>query len=230
MKEKILFVEDDESLAFITRDNLEIKGYDVTHFMKGGQALNYIKNGQNYDLAILDVMLPDVDGFTLAAEIRKQSQDTPILFLTAKSMKEDRLKGFETGGDDYLAKPFSIEELIYKIGVFMKRKKVVHQSNQQSYKIGGYQFDFSNLSLSFEESVKRLTHREAEVLLMLIKQKSKVVTRESILEQIWGENDYFYGRSLDVFISKLRKYLKKDPNIEIINIHGIGFKIIENAV
>ena len=227
-KAHILYVEDDETLGFITKDNLEMQGYQISHYDNGGAALSNLK-ANNYDMAILDIMLPEVDGFTLAQELRARNKDIPILFLSAKSMKEDRLKGFMMGADDYITKPFSIEELVLRIQVFLRRNKVQNQTTQSIHKVGEYQLDYNNLlltNISGEE--KLLTQKECDVLRFLLDRKNEVCKRSVILEQIWGENDYFMGRSLDVFISRLRKYLSADVSIHIENIHGVGFKLRTN--
>lgn len=221
-KAHLLYVEDDASLSFVTQDNLELQGYQITHCEDGQSALKVIEN-QQFDLCILDVMLPGVDGFTLAQEIRKTNPNVPILFLTAKSLKEDRIHGLRIGADDYITKPFSIEELILKIEVFLRRSQVVQPSKNNGFKIGKYFFDYANLTLSKNEHIKRLTQKEADLLSFLSKHKNQVVKRSAILETLWGEDDYFLGRSLDVFISRLRKYLGEDEAIRIENIHGVGF-------
>lgn len=221
-KAHLLYVEDDASLSFVTQDNLELQGYQITHCEDGQSALKVIEN-QQFDLCILDVMLPGVDGFTLAQEIRKTNPNVPILFLTAKSLKEDRIHGLRIGADDYITKPFSIEELILKIEVFLRRSQVVQPSKNNGFKIGKYFFDYANLTLSKNGHIKRLTQKEADLLSFLSKHKNQVVKRSAILETLWGEDDYFLGRSLDVFISRLRKYLGEDEAIRIENIHGVGF-------
>jgi DNA-binding response OmpR family regulator len=223
MKAHLLYVEDDESLSFVTKDNLELQGYRITYCADGKQALGVIQENE-YDLCILDVMLPEVDGFTLAQEIRKYNTDVPILFLTAKSLKEDRIKGLKLGADDYITKPFSIEELILKIEIFLRRSKISTPSTATKYKLGDYSFDHSNLNLTAENFSKKLTQKEADLLQMLVENKNQVLRRSDILKKIWGEDDYFLGRSLDVFISRLRKYLKEDPRLTIENIHGVGFR------
>ena len=225
MRANILYVEDDESLGFVTRDNLELKGYDITHCTDGQQAMDVVKQNQ-FDLCLLDVMLPEIDGFTLATEIRKRDTHIPILFLTAKSLKEDRIHGLKLGADDYITKPFSIEELILKIEVFLRRSKNTGGNSIQVYQIGQFELDVRNLSLSGAEVNRKLTQREADLLRFLIENKNQVVQRSVILEKLWGENDYFLGRSLDVFISRLRKYLKVDSSLKIENIHGVGFRLI----
>ena len=223
MKAHLLYVEDDESLSFVTKDNLELQGYRITYCADGKQALGVIQENE-YDLCILDVMLPEIDGFTLAQEIRKYNTDVPIIFLTAKSLKEDRIKGLKLGADDYITKPFSIEELILKIEIFLRRSKISTPNAATKYKLGDYSFDHSNLNLNAENFSKKLTQKEADLLQMLVENKNQVLRRSDILKKIWGEDDYFLGRSLDVFISRLRKYLKEDPRLTIENIHGVGFR------
>lgn len=223
MKNRILYVEDDMSLAYVTRDNLEQAGFEVVHCSSGKLGIETFEE-EEFELCLLDIMLTELDGFSIAKHIRKQNQQIPIIFLTAKSLKEDRIKGFEIGADDYVLKPYSIEELILRIKVFLKRSQFLNNSPIQSYRIGDYNFDYENLLLSRKEQEQKLTQREAEVLRFLWERKNSLVKRAEILEGIWGEDDYFLGRSLDVFISKLRKYLKGDANLLIENVHGIGFK------
>jgi DNA-binding response OmpR family regulator len=223
----ILYVEDDEALSFVTKDHLELKGYDVTHCMDGLDALSAFHSG-TFDLCLFDIMLPKMDGFELAHAIRKVDRAVPVLFLTAKSMKEDRLQGFELGGDDYITKPFSIEELIMKIEVFLKRRQIsgAGVNKAKEINIGKYQLDLRNLQLSIGDDVRQLTQRESDILKYFADRPNDLIERGQILEAIWGENDYFLGRSLDVFISKLRRYLKADPSIKIQNVHGVGFRLI----
>ena len=228
-KARLFYVEDDESLSFVTRDNLEINGFTVDHCPDGTRALELIRTpGFDYDLCLFDVMLPGVDGFDLAREVRRTNRDIPILFLTAKSMKEDRLEGLRLGADDYITKPFSIEELILKIEVFLRRNRVRPAGAAfDPGRIGSYTFRPDKLLLQREGAeARRLTRREAELLQYLADRRDQVVERGEILEKIWGENDYFLGRSLDVFISRLRKYLREDPGIRIENIHGVGFTLV----
>lgn len=226
MKAHLLYVEDDESLSFVTKDNLELQGYQITHCATGKEAMDVIKK-QQFNLCILDVMLPEIDGFTIAREIRRYDTDVPILFLTAKSLKEDRIEGLKLGADDYITKPFSIEELILKIEIFLRRSKISQPVQATKFALGKYQFDHNNLSLELEDFSKKLTQKEADLLRFLINGKNQVLRRSDILEQIWGADDYFLGRSLDVFISRLRKYLKEDESIVIENIHGVGFRLID---
>jgi DNA-binding response OmpR family regulator len=223
MKAHLLYVEDDATLSFVTRDNLELQGYRIKHCADGQSALQTIAN-ETFDLCILDVMLPGVDGFALAQEIRKTDSQVPILFLTAKSLKEDRIHGLKLGADDYITKPFSIEELILKIEIFLRRSQVTPPlQRNHDFEIGKYRFDYTNLTLSNNGHTKRLTQKEADILSFLVKNKNQVVKRSAILETLWGEDDYFLGRSLDVFISRLRKYLGEDERLRIENIHGVGF-------
>lgn len=221
----ILYVEDDETLSFVTKDNLELHGYHVIHCADGQSALDTFGK-VSVDLCILDVMLPEMDGYTLAEEIRKRDTETPILFLTAKSLKEDRIHGLKLGADDYITKPFSIEELILKIKVFLKRK-VVYQNDSEVYNIGQFVFDYRNLKLTMAEESANLTQKEGDLLKLFAENKGNTLTRENILKKLWGENDYFLGRSMDVFISRIRKHLRPDPNLKIENVHGVGFRLIQ---
>lgn len=226
-KPRLLLVEDDVNLGFVVKDNLEDRGFDVTHKEDGELGLQAFKDG-SFDLCILDVMLPKKDGFTLAADIRERNHDVPIIFLTAKNMKEDKIQGFKLGADDYITKPFSMEELVLRIEVFLKRSgkdRAPAAPVEQVFRIGSYRFDYPNLELEGPGELKRLTQREADVLRMLCLEQGKVLKREEILKKIWGSDDYFAGRSMDVFISKLRKYLGDDERVEIMNYHGVGFKL-----
>jgi DNA-binding response OmpR family regulator len=202
-----------------------LNGYSVTLCEDGKKAMEVIKSGQRFDLCILDVMLPEIDGFELAKAIRERDDQVPILFLSAKSMKQDRIHGLSIGADDYITKPFSIEELLLKIEIFLRRSRV-NGSVQTDHPvlIGAYTFDYKNLSLTAEDFTETLTQKEADLLKLLFEHKNQVVKRSFILETIWGKDDYFLGRSLDVFISRLRKYLSKDERIKVENIHGVGFK------
>lgn len=221
-KAHLLYVEDDESLSFVTQENLERQGYEITLCNDGKQALEVIQQ-EKFDLCILDVMLPEVDGFTLAKEVRRHDAHVPILFLTAKSLKEDRLRGLRLGADDYITKPFSIEELILKIEVFLRRSKVTQPLAINEVQLGQYHFDYENLTLQNNGNSKRLTQREADLLWYLANNRNQVIKRSDILKELWGDDDYFLGRSLDVFISRLRKYLSSDEHVRIENIHGVGF-------
>jgi DNA-binding response OmpR family regulator len=222
-KPKILYVEDDIDLGYVTRDNLELKGYKITLLKDGKSALDVFINKQ-FDLCLLDVMLPEMDGFTLAKEIRKVNEHIPIIFLSAKSLKEDRIEGLVSGGDDYLTKPFNIAELVLKIEIFLRRnRKTITNSDNETISFGHFQFDRANLQLAHDGGAKRLTSREAELLSFLVSNRNKILKKEEILNAVWGDDSYFNSRSLDVFVSKLRKYLKSDKRVNINNIHGIGF-------
>ena len=225
MKAHLFYVEDDESLSFVTRDNLELEGYKVTYCADGKEAMETFPK-ENFDLCILDVMLPEVDGYTIAKEIRKKNAQVPIIFLTAKSLKEDKIHGLRLGADDYITKPFSIEELILKIEIFLKRSQIVIKEQPSIFQIGHFNFDYKNLALKNDTIQKQLTQKEADLLKFFIENKNVVLKRAQILESLWGEDDYFMGRSLDVFISRLRKYLKTDGSLKIENIHGVGFRFV----
>ena len=223
-KARVLLVEDDRNLAFVIKDNLEINGFQVTHCLDGEAAFQQFSEN-NFDLCVFDVMLPKKDGITLASDIRKQNTIVPILFLTAKSMKDDRIAGFKAGGDDYITKPFSIEELLLRMEVFLKRSRVNNFSDTSRFSLGKVEFDADNLLLNINGDSINLTQKEAEILKMLCLHRNKVLKREEILKQVWGNDDYFTGRSLDVFITKLRKHLKREEGVEIVNVHGVGFKL-----
>jgi len=220
----ILYVEDDETLGFVTKDNLIEEGFEVVHCVDGMDAKKKFKEGQ-FDICIVDVMLPKLDGFQLAEYIREVNSQIPIIFVTAKSMQEDKIRGLQIGADDYITKPFSIEELILKINIFLKRKFIYDTEENTNIVIGTYVFDVKNLTLTTGEEVKKVTQREGELLQVLASNKNEIVKRKQLLEQIWGKEDYFLGRSMDVFISRLRKHLSADPNINIENVHGVGFRL-----
>jgi len=222
---KILLVEDDENLGRVIRDFLKIKGFEVI-LAADGEAGYHAFTKDQFDCCILDIMLPKKDGISLARDIRKLDHEVPILFLTAKSMDEDKVEGFKSGADDYITKPFNIEELVMRIQVFLRRSKAIDNNPSSIFQLGRYEFAYENLRLSDEQSERMLTQREADILLMLCKNKGNVLRREDILLKIWGKDDYFVGRSLDVFLSKLRKYLKDEPKVEIQNHHSVGFKLI----
>jgi len=223
--QKILLVEDDENLGFVTSDNLIKEGYLVDWARNGTQGLTFFSKNQ-YNLCLLDVMLPNMDGFSLAREIRNENEQIPIIFLTARALENDKLNGFEIGGDDYVTKPYSMKELLHRIQVFIRRQKSdLNKKVGKLETIGSYKLDIVNLILSLDERTFPLTQREADLLVFLVEQGGQLVRRSDILEKIWGENDYFKGRSLDVFISRLRKYLMYDPKIKIKNHHGVGFTL-----
>ena len=220
---KILYVEDNLSLSFVTSDQLKKRGYQVVTCKDGKEALSTF-NKDIFDLCILDVMLPIIDGFELAKKIRTENVQIPIIFLSARSMQEDKIEGLKIGGDDYLTKPFDIDELCLKIEVFLKRKEISSGQNN-IYKIGDFKLNATEQTLSILGIEKTLTLKESELLSLLAQKQNTIVKREYILVNLWGRNDYFLGRSLDVFISKLRKKLTQDQNISIENIRGVGFRL-----
>jgi two-component system OmpR family response regulator len=227
-KPKILLVEDDPNLSLVLQDYLEMMNYDITLCRNGKEGLQIFRSGQ-YNLCILDIMMPVMDGFTLAEEIKKINESIPIVFLTAKSLKEDRIRGFRLGCDDYIMKPFSTEELSLRIQAILKR--CMTQANnalkeeEPFYQIGNYTFDHKNMILRLDDKDRVLTRKENALLKLLYENRNQLLTREIALKSVWGNDDYFIGRSMDVFIAKLRKYLKDDPSIYITNVHGTGFKL-----
>lgn len=224
-KIKILLVEDDINLGFVIQDSLSHLNYHV-HLSKDGKEGLQAFNMDKYDLCLLDVMLPKKDGFSLAEDIRTIDKNIPIVFLTAKALAEDKVKGFKVGADDYITKPFNMDEFQLRIEAILKRSGKTEQSDNNLIAIGEFTFDTSNYKLSIKgEEDRKLTKKEAEILKLLSQQQEKVIERELILNLVWGDDNYFNGRSLDVFITKLRKYLKADENININNIHGIGFSL-----
>ena len=220
-KKKILLVEDDINLGFMLLEYLEEHGFDVKLYRDGESGYNAYNNGY-YDFCILDLMLPKMDGFTLAEKIRTHTTKTPILMLTSRTMDEDKLKGFKLGIDDYVTKPFNEEELVYRIHAILDRVQSATPKFSKEYRIGKFIFNRTNLSLIGCNTSKRLTKKEAEILLRLSDSKNEIVSRSELLKDVWGEDDYFTGRSLDVFVSKLRKYLKQDPSISINSIPNVG--------
>ena len=225
-KHRILYAEDDETLAYLTVDNLMQHNYEVVHFLDGEQCLQSFKSSR-YDICILDVMLPHMDGFLIAEAIRKLDNEIPILFLSARILKEDRIKGLQIGADDYMIKPFSIEELVLKIEIFINRSQKKSKPAKLFYKVGSYLFDPPNFSLQNEQEKIVLTQKEAELLKYFLDSKNEVLKREQILLAVWGKDDYFLGRSLDVFVSRLRKIFSSDDKVKIENLHSIGFRFVE---
>lgn len=223
-KSKILYAEDDETIAFLIQDSLE-NFYDIRRFSNGKTALEAFNN-DSFDICLLDIMMPEINGFELAEKIRERNSEIPIIFTSAKALKEDRIKGLKIGADDYLVKPFSIEELILRIEVFLKRSKKT-ETLPQNFTVGKYIFDPKNYTLKNNLNTVALTQRESELLFFFIRNKNTVLKRQDILKAIWGDDDYFMGRSLDVFISRLRKVLSDEEQISIENIHGIGFRFSE---
>jgi DNA-binding response OmpR family regulator len=221
----ILLVEDDMNLGYVISDQLRSDGYSVTLCSDGSEGFQKF-NESSFHLCIFDVMMPKKDGFSLARDIRKIDVQIPILFLTAKSMTEDKVEGFRAGGDDYLTKPFSIEELQLRVAALLKRVNIqVSMEENTLIQLGSYVFDTLNYTLNQSDFKKTLTKKEAQILKILCKFRNQLVARDVVLNAVWGQDDYFVGRSLDVFITKLRKYFKEDPSITISNIHGIGFKL-----
>jgi DNA-binding response OmpR family regulator len=228
---KILLVEDDPNLGLLLQDYLQLKGkFDVVLCKDGEEGLRaFTKN--DYDLLILDVMMPKKDGFTLGKEIRKINSQVPIIFATAKGMIEDKTQAFNLGGDDYITKPFRIEELLLRINALLKRSEgsgKKEEEKQSAFKIGKYEFDYTNQIITTGNAHQKLSTKEAELLRLLCLRKNEVLTREEALLNIWHDDNYFNGRSMDVFLSKIRKYLRDDPNVEIINVHGRGYKLLIN--
>ncbi len=227
-KIKVLVVEDDPNLGTLLSEYLNAKGYASTLATDGNQGYETYRTG-SFDFLILDVMMPFKDGLTLAREIRGTDPDVPILFLTAKSMKEDTLEGFKAGADDYMTKPFSMEELLARMQAILKRSGgSVETTEQSTYKVGGYEFDYHKQQLFYEGKSFKLTTKENELMKLLCKNSNSVLERTQALKAIWGDDNYFNGRSMDVYVAKLRKHLKKDPSVEIINVHGKGFKLMIN--
>ena len=220
-KKRILLVEDDVNLGFMLLEYLEDNGFEVKLYRDGESGFNAY-NKDRYDFCILDLMLPKMDGFKLAQKIREGQHRTPVLMLTARSMDEDKLKGFKMGIDDYVTKPFNEEELLCRINAILKRTQTKEPQFSKEYQIGKFTFNRTNLVLTGLNESKRLTKKEAEILLRLSDSKNEIVERSEILKAVWGEDDYFTGRSLDVFISKLRKYFKKDASISIESIPNVG--------
>ncbi len=224
-KTRILLAEDDKNLGSLLKEYLNAKGYETELFSDGNKAYRgFIK--EYFNLCLLDVMMPEKDGFTLAKEIRQINNEIPILFLTAKSMKEDILEGFSIGADDYITKPFSMEELLYRIEAILRRTKQDILQENKPFPIGKYLFDTQTQFLKKGNNKKKLTTKESELLKLLCNNKNKVLERNFTLRTIWIDDNYFNARSMDVYITKLRKYLKDDPSIQIINVHGKGFKLI----
>jgi DNA-binding response OmpR family regulator len=226
IKTRILLVEDDPNLGQILAESLELQGFQVTLCQDGEEGENtFFKHP--FDLCLIDVMLPKKDGFSLAKDIRKGSTAVPIIFLTAKSMKEDRIQGFKIGGDDYITKPFNMEELVLRIKAVLKRSglKPEEENIHDCFPVGEYMFDYSKRCLSRKKSHRILTHREADLLRLLCLHKNQILERSLALKIIWENDNFFSARSMDVYISKLRKYLENDPRIKIENIHGRGFKL-----
>lgn len=228
-KIKILLAEDDSNLGNLLSEYLTAKGY-ITHWSKNGKEAFDAFKKNTFDLCLLDVMMPLKDGITLAKEIREQNKQIPVVFLTAKSMKQDAIDGFTAGADDYITKPFSMEELLLRLNAILRRTKnqTDTENNIKTFEIGKYHFDYEHQILKLNKTEQSLTTKEAELLRLLCTHRNDALDRNFALNAIWKDDNYFNSRSMDVFITKLRKYLKDDPKVEIVNIHGKGFKLLIN--
>ena len=228
-KTNILLAEDDSNLGRLLKEYLEAKGYSVSLAANGKEGFDLFKKNQ-FDLCLLDVMMPVKDGFTLAKEIRAINKDIPVVFLTAKSMKEDAIEGFNVGADDYITKPFSMEELLLRLKAILRRtsNQTIANNAQNEFNIGRYHFNYTTQVLSFDGNAQKLTSKEADLLKLLCINTNNILDRGFALNTIWHDDSYFNSRSMDVYIAKLRKYLKDDPKVEILNIHGKGFKLLVN--
>jgi len=232
MTYKILLTEDDQNFGDVLRSYLEMHDYQVDLAIDGEEGLKFFKKNE-YDLCVLDVMMPKMDGFTLATKIREENQSIPLIFLTAKTLKSDVIEGFKIGADDYITKPFNSEELLYRVQAVLKRSQKAPdpKENVKEFNIGDYHFNYPLRILTYNEGEKqKLSPKEAELLRMFCVFKNDVLLRSDALKKIWGEDNYFTARSMDVFITKLRKYLNADDNLEIVNIHGNGFRLVDKSV
>ncbi len=224
-KARILLVEDDPTLSFVVKNSLQQAGYDVVHCPDGETAWQQFTK-KSFDICLLDVVLPKKDGMALANDIRRQNENIPILLLTSKSMDDDKIAGFKSGADDYITKPFNMQELLLRIEVFLKRTMKKDDDAPTRFQLGDLTFDFTNLILSGNGTEHQLTQREADLIRYLCLNANRVLKREEILLNVWGREDYFLGRSMDVFVTKVRKYLKEQPGVELQTIHGVGFKFV----
>jgi DNA-binding response OmpR family regulator len=223
---RILLAEDDSNLGLLLRNYLTAKNYETVLFINGSLALKAFPTG-SFEMCIMDIMMPEMDGITLAREIRLINPDIPIIFLTAKNQKEDIIEGFKSGADDYITKPFSMEELLYRIEAILRRTiSPAMNRKSESYTIGGYSFDPLKQMLVFNDQTIKLTTKESELLELLCRHGSEILERNFALKTIWIDDNYFNARSMDVYITRLRKYLKKDPSVKILNVHGRGYKLI----
>ena len=227
-KARILLCEDDQNLGLVLKNYLELNDFDVVLERDGRLGLAAFQR-EKFDLCLLDVMMPNMDGFTVAEEIRDINPDVPLFFLSAKTMKEDIIQGYKLGADDYITKPFDSEVLLHKIKAILKRNEELHKEEaNQEFDLGSYHFNPRLRELSVNGKVQTLSPKENELLKMLAEYKNDLLPREAALKKIWGSDTYFNGRSMDVYIAKLRKYLKEDPKLEIVNIHGNGFRLVES--
>lgn len=222
-KGRVLLAEDDLALSYVIKDNLAEAGYEVIACPDGQTAIDQFDKGR-FDICLLDVMMPYKDGFTVAKKIRQHSDVIPILFLTARSMEEDRIKGFLSGADDYITKPFSMQELLLRMDVFMRRTRKLAADHLQEFTIGKLVFSYTDLKLNTPTESFTLTQKEADLLKFLCEHANHILKREEVLLHVWGKDDYFLGRSMDVFMTKLRKYFKADPDVLLETIHGVGFR------
>ena len=220
---RVLLAEDDEALGDVIKDNLEQEGYAVTWCRTGQEALSVYERDA-FDICLLDVMMPERDGFTVAKKVRQQSDVVPIIFLTARSMEEDKIKGFSSGADDYLTKPFSMKELLLRMEVFLRRTRKLQAEQPRNYVLGNMVFNATDLKIEGPLEKISLTQREADLLLFFCEHPNSLLKREEVLLNVWGKDDYFLGRSMDVFIAKLRKYCKQEPSVILETVHGVGFR------
>jgi DNA-binding response OmpR family regulator len=225
-KKSILLAEDDENLGTLLENYLRVKGFEVSLYGDGKKALEGFSTG-HFSICIVDIMMPVMDGFELVRELRKAGSNIPVIYLTARNQKEDVIEGFVTGADDYITKPFSMEELLYRIEAILRRSgSDKEEIKEDYYKIGEYNFDTTRQLLAYKEHTIKLTTKESELLLLLCRHKNSILERNYALRSIWIDDNYFNARSMDVYITKLRKYLRKDNTIEIINVHGKGYKLL----
>ncbi len=228
-KIKVLLAEDDPNLGMVLKTYLEAKGFEAHLTVNGNDAFqSFVKN--SFDICLFDIMMPLKDGYTLAREIRAHDKKIPILFTTAKSMQQDVLEGFESGADDYITKPFSMEELLVRMKAIIRRARpeLLGENAQDTFAIGKYSFEYTRQLLTIGTTAQKLTSKEADLLKLLCERKNDVLDRSYALTKIWNDDSYFNARSMDVYITKLRKYLKLDPEIELMNVHGVGFKLVVN--
>ena len=225
--QRILLLEDDANLGMVIQENLEMRGYGVT-LVADGVAGSSVVASEKFDLCLVDVMMPKKDGFTFARELRQSGKSIPIIFLTARALKKDRVAGFEIGADDYITKPFSMEELLLRIKAVLRRSSPASSKEEpeKAYAIGGFTLDAENQILIYDGTKQKLTTKESDLLRMLCAHRNTLLSRESALKEVWGNDNYFASRSMDVYISRLRSYLKKDKRIEIVTVHGKGFKLV----
>ncbi len=225
IKTRVLLAEDDENLGSLLQEYLQAKNFETDWVVNGDKAFRYFEQ-YHYDLCIFDVMMPVKDGFSLASDVRVMNSKIPIIFLTAKSMKDDVLEGFSRGADDYITKPFSMEELLFRIEAILRRTKGKEDEDKQVWEIGKFTFDVKKQELITEGKTQKLTTKETDLLKLLCNNMNEVLERNFALKAIWFDDNYFNARSMDVYITKLRKYLKEDPRVQIINVHGKGYKLV----